>query len=208
MIRVLLATANPHKVREISELLTGLPLDIRTLSDYPELPPFSEDGNSYEENSRKKALWVLDATSELTLADDSGLEVDALDGAPGIFSARFGGQNLSFAEKNSMILSLLKEIPEEKRTARFVCAATLAFPGGRIETFSGACEGVIAHEPRGEQGFGYDPIFLLPEFGKTMAELSSEEKNRISHRARAFQKVRACLFDCLKHPLEPATGTS
>jgi XTP/dITP diphosphohydrolase len=193
MRRVLLATSNPHKVREISELLAGIPLDIRALSDYPGIPTFPEDGKTYGENSLKKALWVMEKTLELTLADDSGLEVDALDGAPGIFSSRFGGEGLSFPQKSEIILSLLAGIPEDRRTARFVCSVTLAFPGGRTETFNGTCEGLIAHEPRGERGFGYDPIFLLPGSGRTMAELSPAEKNEISHRARAVKKARPFL---------------
>jgi len=190
MHRILLATHNPDKAREIKEILSDSTLEILTLEDFPGLGHPKEDGRTYEENSRKKAIWIANNSLQISIADDSGLEIDSLDGIPGIFSARFGGEKISYFERNKKILQMMDEIPEEKRKARFICVATIASPGGEVKSFTGICEGAIATEMRGEFGFGYDPIFLLPELGKTMAEIPSEKKNKISHRAKAFQQIK------------------
>jgi XTP/dITP diphosphohydrolase len=152
-----------------------------------------ESGTTFAENAELKALAYARASGKLTLADDSGLEIDALGGAPGVYSARFAGKEASYEERFRLLLEQLKGLPIEQRTARFRCAITLAEPSGYYQTVEGTLEGVIADAPRGHYGFGYDPIFFIPEFGKTSAELMPEQKNRISHRGRAAQLAAALL---------------
>ncbi len=153
----------------------------------------AENGATYEENARLKACALAKQSGLLTLADDSGLEVNALDGAPGVMSARYAGDSASDAERVDYLLSKLKDVPKEKRTARFRCVIAIARPDGQVEFCDGECNGVIALEPCGKNGFGYDPIFCFPKYGKTMAELPMEIKNHISHRGRAAQKARLLL---------------
>jgi XTP/dITP diphosphohydrolase len=195
---LVLATKNSGKIREIKNALDLPGLRIRSLQDFPDLPEVVEDGQTFLDNAFKKAHSCSQATGKAALADDSGLEVDFLHGAPGVFSARFSGPDATDQTNNQKLLSLLEDVPGEKRTAHFFCQMVLYLPDGTWIQTEGFCPGVIAREPRGTQGFGYDPVFYLPEFGKTMAELPLEEKNRISHRARALEKIRVHLWRILK----------
>jgi len=195
---LVLATKNQGKIREIEKILRMPGLQFRSLLDYPDLPDIQEDGQTFLENAFKKARAYAQATSRPTLADDSGLEVDCLNGAPGIYSARFSGAGATDEANNRKLLSLLEGIPEKKRTARFVCQMVLYLPEGKWIQTEGYCPGTITLAPTGEHGFGYDPVFYLPELNKTMAELPLEEKNRISHRAQALQKIRLYLWKILK----------
>jgi len=193
MPKLLLATSNPGKAMEYRILLYGLGYEITTLAEQGIAEVITESGNSYEQNARLKAIAYAKLSQLTALADDSGLEVDALNGEPGIKSARFAGEAASDAEKMSLLLTRLSGVPWERRTAQFRCVIAIATPEGQCQICVGECPGIIAIEPRGENGFGYDPIFFLPELDKTMAELSSETKNQISHRARASQKARQVL---------------
>ncbi len=191
--KLLLATANPAKAREYSELLKGIPFHLTTLTAEGIKEAVEEKGATLEENARLKVVAYAARSGLLTLADDSGLEVDALGGEPGPLSARYVGKGASDQERIAFLLSRLKEVPWEKRYARFRCVIALALPPGRLELCQGECSGIISFVPKGSQGFGYDPVFYLPELRKTMAELSLEEKNQISHRGRAAQKARQVL---------------
>jgi len=193
MPKLLLATSNPGKIREYRFLLDGLGYQITTLAEEGIAKIVTESGNNYEQNARLKAITYAKLSQITTLADDSGLEVDALNGEPGVKSARFAGEAATDTEKVNFLLAKLNGIPWERRTARFKCVIAIASPGGRTELCYGECHGMIALEAKGENGFGYDPIFFLPEIGKTMAELHLEMKNQISHRARASQKARRVL---------------
>ena len=195
---LVLATRNQGKIREIEKTLDLPLLEIRSLQDFPDLPEVVEDGRTFLENAFKKAQACAQATGRPALADDSGLEVDCLNGAPGIYSARFSGAEATDEANNRKLLSLLEGIPEERRTARFVCRIVLYLSEGKWIQTEGFCPGIIAPRPQGEHGFGYDPIFYLPEFNKTMAEIPLEEKNRISHRAQALRKIRSHLEAILK----------
>ena len=187
--KFLLATSNQAKVGEYRSLLQNLPLELVTPAEQGITTRVSEVGDSLEGNARLKAA-VLAAESQLpALADDSGLEVDALGGEPGRLSARYAGEGASDKDRVSYLLSRLKGVPWQKRSARFRCVIAVATPDGEVEFCSGECRGVITFEPRGEQGFGYDPIFYLPELDKTMAELPLEVKNQVSHRGQAARKV-------------------
>jgi XTP/dITP diphosphohydrolase len=193
MPKLLLATSNPGKISEYRFLLDGLGYQLTTLAEEGIAKIVTESGNSYEQNARLKAITYAKLSQLTTLADDSGLEVDALNGEPGIRSARFAGEAATDEEKVSFLLAKLNGVPWEKRTACFKCVIVIASPGGRTEVCYGECHGTIALEAKGENGFGYDPIFSLPDMGKTMAELPFEIKNQISHRARASQKARQVL---------------
>lgn len=187
---IVVATKNPGKLRELRALLEDLPLEILA----PEaLPDVDETGQTFAENAELKARAAAEWSGRWALADDSGLEVDALDGRPGVYSNRFAGENTTEEQRNRRLLELLEGIPPERRTARYRAAVAIAAPDGRIWISEGACEGVILADPRGENGFGYDPLFLVPEYGRTMAELDPRTKNRISHRARAFAAARSIL---------------
>jgi len=191
--KLLLATNNQAKVREYKSLLHDLPCELVTLAEQGINVSVSEVGESLEENARLKAT-ALAAESQLTaLADDSGLEVDALGGEPGRLSARYAGEGASDRDRINYLLTRLESVPEEKRSARFRCVIAIATPDGKMELCSGECQGFITLTPRGEQGFGYDPIFYLPELGKTMAELPLALKNQVSHRGRAAGQVRRVL---------------
>jgi XTP/dITP diphosphohydrolase len=189
MPKLLLATNNKGKVREYKHMFRDLPLELVSLAELGINTEVDEVGESLEENARLKATVLSRESQLLTLADDSGLEVDVLGGEPGRLSARYAGEGASDRDRVSYLLSRLKDVPPEKRAARFRCVIAIAQPDGEVELCSGECQGVIALEPRGKGGFGYDPIFYLPELGKTMAELSLEEKNRVSHRGRAAREA-------------------
>ena len=193
MIRLLVASNNLGKVREFQTLLEGLPFLLTTLKDAGINVAVDEVGSTYQENAQLKAETYARLSGQLTLADDSGLEVAALGGEPGPRAARYAGENASDRERIDYLLAKLRNVPWEQRKARFCCVIALAIPGCGVEICRGECEGYITLEPKGEKGFGYDPVFYLPEFGKTMAELSLEEKNKISHRARAAKCARAIL---------------
>ena len=187
--KLLLATSNQAKVGEYRSLFQSLPLELVTPVEQGITTRVSEVGDNLEENARLKATLLAAESQLLALADDSGLEVDALGGEPGRLSARYAGEGASDRDRVSYLLSRLKGVPWQKRSARFRCVIAIATPDGEVEFSSGECRGVITFEPRGEQGFGYDPIFYLPELDKTMAELPLEVKNQVSHRGQAARKV-------------------
>lgn len=194
MVRELvLATRNRHKGEELAALLGDLGIRIRTLDEFPDTPEVIEDGETCEANATKKARVIADATGLPAVADDTGLEVDALDGRPGVFAARYAGESATYEDNWRKLLRELSGVPRERRTARFVTVAAMAFPVGGVQVARGVLPGLIAEAPSGTQGFGYDPVFLVPELRKTLAQLSTDEKNRISHRAKAFAKVREIL---------------
>jgi len=192
---ILVATSNPGKIRDFAAAAAPFDIAIATIPKFSFLPQVVEDGITFEENARKKAeSYSLAAPGELVLADDSGLEIDALGGAPGVHSARYGaaqphlaGCNTDDEANNARVLRELKGISEPKRAARFICVLAVARDGHNIKTFRGTAEGVILHAPRGENGFGYDPLFCFPQIGKTFAELSAVEKAQYSHRGAAFR---------------------
>jgi XTP/dITP diphosphohydrolase len=196
--RILLGTSNPGKIAEMIAMLDGLPLMILQPSDVSLKLSVEENGESYLDNATHKALSWSRQSGITTLADDSGLEVDALNGAPGVKSHRFtGNMDASDAERRIYLLQQLHNFPRPW-TAHFICAVAIAIPGGELITGAGSCEGEIIPEERGTNGFGYDPIFLVGDTGKTMAELSTEQKNRISHRARAIASTRPALLERLR----------
>jgi len=197
MIKLLVATNNLGKVREYEALLRGLPLTLTYLAQEGIDIELEETGSTFAENARLKAIAYARVSGLLTLADDSGLEVDALGGEPGTRSARYAGRGASDEDRYRLLLSKLEGVPWERRTARFRCVIAVARPQGEVRTAEGTCEGVIAFEPKGEHGFGYDPVFYMPEHGRTMAELRPEVKNRISHRARAAEGARRILQELL-----------
>ncbi|GBD28261.1 Non-canonical purine NTP pyrophosphatase [bacterium HR31] len=203
MKRIVLATRNEAKSAELQRMLADLPLEVRTLRDYPHVPPLPEEGETYEANARSKALAVARWLNEVALADDSGLEVDYLEGQPGTRSARFLGNDATDEDRNREILRRLEGVPPENRTARYRAVVAVAFPDGRVYTFEGTCEGAIALEPRGTGGFGYDPIFYLPELDRTVAELNPQEKDLISHRGQAVRKAREFLLTLLREQRHP-----
>ncbi len=190
MLEIVLATRNRDKVREIKKILNGINASLLSLDDFPGCPKVVEDGETLEANAKKKALVVSQYTKKLSLAEDTGLEVEVLDGVPGIHSARFAGDNCTYEDNNRKLLKLMEKVSLGERRARFRCVAALAKPNGEVVTCEGVCEGIIDFEMKGKSGFGYDPLFLLPEYGKTFAELGEEMKNKISHRARALAKIK------------------
>ncbi len=187
---IVLATRNKGKLRELEALLVGLPVRVQTLDEYPHVPILPEIGDTFEANARSKALTVARLTGRITLADDSGLEVDMLGGAPGVNSATFLGVTATDEDRNVWVLGKLRGMEEGLRTARYRAVVAVATPDGAVRTFEGTCEGRIADGPRGHEGFGYDPIFFVPAYGRTMGELPPDIKNRISHRARALAAAR------------------
>lgn len=193
MAVLLIATTNRGKLAEYRALLSGLNLELLSIDRAGISQTAREDYSSFEENARSKALFYHGLSGFITLADDSGLEVDALDGEPGVYSSRYAGENASDSDRVNFLLNKLKGIPLERRTARFKCVIAIAAPGGILEVVDGQCDGLISLEPRGENGFGYDPVFYLPEYGRTIAELSAELKNEVSHRGRAARKAREVL---------------
>jgi XTP/dITP diphosphohydrolase len=202
MKTILVATTNPGKLTELSEML-DIDADFKNLADFPGIEEVLEDGNTFEQNAQKKALGYAKATGLWTIADDSGLVIDALDGSPGIHSARFSGEKPGtrtlIDHKNiAKVLELMKDVPVEKRTARFVCSLCLASPEKVLIQTEGEVEGIITKEKIGTSGFGYDPIFFVPKLGKTIAEITPEEKNKISHRGNAINKLKGMLTELLK----------
>lgn len=195
MKQLLVASTNKGKVQEYQSLLAGLPMAVLSLAEMGIHDDVEEHGSTFAENAEIKARAYAQAGGLLTLSDDSGLCVDALGGAPGLFSARYGPDSLARIER---LLSELRDVPDERRTARFVCVIALAEPDGAVHTFEGVCQGRIARQPAGQSGFGYDPIFLVEGYGRTMAELPTEVKNRVSHRGRAIVKARAWLMEWLQ----------
>jgi len=188
--RIVLATNNKHKIREIKNIWVDLPVEILTLKDFPGFPKVEETGRNFEENAIIKATAICGFTNLPSVADDSGLEVDALDQAPGVLSSRFAGEHCSFQDNNRKLLQLMQEIPLEKRGAKFVCVVALAKDLDHIVPVKGEVRGAITFQEMGENGFGYDPLFWIPNLNRTFAQLSLEEKNRISHRAKAFRKAK------------------
>jgi XTP/dITP diphosphohydrolase len=194
MIRELvLATRNRHKGEELAALLGDLGITIRTLDEFPDAPDVVEDGDTCEANAIKKARAIAQFTGLPAVADDTGLEVDALGGRPGIYAARYAGEEATYEDNCRKLLQELMGVPRERRTARFLTVAAIALPSGEVRVAQGTLDGVIAEEASGTLGFGYDPVFLIPELGKTLAQLSADQKNRISHRAKAFTKMREIL---------------
>jgi XTP/dITP diphosphohydrolase len=192
--KLLLGTNNQGKVREYKSLLQGISYEIVTLAEQGITTDVEETGQTLEANARLKATVLAAESQLLSLADDSGLEVDALGGEPGPFSRRHAGEGATDADRINHLLARLKDVPEGKRTARFRCVIAIAKPDGMVEICTGECRGVITTTPKGENGFGYDPVFYLPELGKTMAELPMAVKNQVSHRARAAEKAREVLM--------------
>ena len=192
--KLLVATGNPGKMREVSHILKGLPFRVLSLQNLGLSMTVEETGETFAENAILKANAYCASAGMLTMADDSGLVVDALDGRPGVLSARYGGEGLTDPQRVELLLRELEDVPWEKRTARFRCVIALAWPDGQVETVEGVVEGVIQYEPEGCNGFGYDPIFHLPERGCTTAQLSTSEKNRISHRGQAVRKAAELLM--------------
>ncbi len=200
-MELLVATTNSGKLAEVEAAFKNLPVKVIPLSALSGWPKVVEDGKTFKENALKKARTLAEFSGFLTLADDSGLEVDALDGAPGILSARYSGENANDARNNEKLLRVLAGLPQENRRARFVCVIALCSPisnGGKEWLFHGECEGWIAFEPRGENGFGYDPLFFYPPLGKTFAEIDRETKGRLSHRGKALAKLKRALPPLLR----------
>lgn len=197
-MELVLATRNRDKLREFVDLLADLDVSLCSLQDYPDLEPVIEDGKTLEENAVKKASRIAAATHQLTLADDSGLEVAKLSSRPGVISARFAGEEASYAQNNQKLLSLLEGVPPGGRDACFRCCVAIADSSGLIEVVQGSIRGWIAETPRGSHGFGYDPVFIVPRYGKTFAELDPAVKNRISHRARAVRKAKRVIAEYLQ----------
>ena len=191
--KIVFATSNAGKMREIRELLKDLGAEILSMKEAGVQIDIVEDGATFEANALIKARTVWEQTGGIVLADDSGLEVDALNKEPGVYSARYMGENTSYEIKNWNLIHRLNGVPDEKRTARFVCVIAAVLPNGRTLSVRDTMEGRIAYEPAGEGGFGYDPILFLPEFGKTSAEITMEEKNAVSHRGKALRAMKACL---------------
>ena len=194
---LIVATRNKGKMREVREALKGLGLRIRALSDFRDVPEVEEDGETFVENALKKARYYSKYFGKITLADDSGLEVDSLNGLPGIHSARYAGEKVSTQENNEKLLTKMNGFPPSKRGARFRCVIAVVSPDGRELLAEGSCRGKIGLKEKGRKGFGYDPLFILPNYGKTMAQLPLEEKNRISHRGKALKKIRRMLLSFL-----------
>jgi len=194
MIReVVLATRNRHKAEELVALLGDLGIMIHTLDEFPDAPDVVEDGDTCEANAVKKARVIAEFTGLLAVADDTGLEVDALGGRPGVYAARYAGENATYEDNCQKLLRELTGVPREQRTARFLTVAAIALPSDGIRVAQGTLDGVIAEEAAGTLGFGYDPVFLIPELGRTLAQLSTDQKNTISHRAKAFIQVKDLL---------------
>lgn len=192
MSRIIFATGNAHKMEEIREILDDLDMEVLSMKDAGIKADIVEDGKSFEENAliKARAVFELSGGKDIVLADDSGLEIDYLNKEPGIYSARYMGEDTSYRIKNANLISRLENVADEERTARFVCAVAAVFPGGRQEICIGTFEGRIACQESGENGFGYDPIFYLPDYGCTSAQLDPREKNRISHRGKALRQIR------------------
>lgn len=207
LMSMVVATTNPGKLTELRALLRDLPVEVLTVADVlGDYPAVAEDGDTFEDNARKKARVIAQATHLITLADDSGLEVDALGGRPGVRSARFAKEGATDAENNAALLAMMQDVEESQRTARFRCTIAVEDPWAPEQPIvvEGRCEGTIAPSPSGAGGFGYDPLFVVEGLGRTMAELGAEEKNRLSHRARALAAVRPMLAARVRERLAEA----
>ncbi len=198
MRELLIATRNKGKVREIKDLLKDFKLKITSLDDYPDMPQIEEDGKTFEANAIKKAVTIAMYTKKLTLGEDSGLEVRALGNRPGVYSARFSGPNATDKKNNAKLLRELKSISLKNRQARYRCCAALADGNKIIEVVSGSCPGLITTRSKGKNGFGYDPLFLIPRYNKTFGELPLDVKSKMSHRSRALSKVKKILKEYLR----------
>jgi XTP/dITP diphosphohydrolase len=198
MLELLIATKNQGKLREIRELLSDLDIKITSLADYPHCPEIVEDGKTFAQNALKKAATIALYTGKLVMGEDSGLEVKALKNRPGIYSARYSDPNATDRKNNLKLLRELKNVPLKKRQARYRCYAALVDATGIIDVVSGSCEGVITTKHLGKNGFGYDPLFLIPKYGKTFGQLPSEIKAKMSHRAKALKKLRKSLLKFLQ----------
>ncbi|MBF0531528.1 MAG: XTP/dITP diphosphatase [Candidatus Omnitrophica bacterium] len=198
---LVIATTNQGKLREIKELLAGMEIAITSLKDYPAAPEIVEDGTTFAANALKKAQVIAAYTGKLTMGEDSGLAVDGLGGAPGIYSARFAGPQATDAKNNAKLLRSLRGLPLSKRSCRYHCCIALVDDQGTRATVSGTCGGVIALKPSGSNGFGYDPLFLIPRYGKTFGELDSLIKAKLSHRARALKKLKTTLQEYFARPV-------
>lgn len=196
--KIIFATGNEHKMVEIRMILKDLGMPVVSLKEAGIDVDIVEDGTTFEENARIKATAIAGMTGDIVLADDSGLEIDYLNKEPGIYSARYAGTDTSYDIKNQMLLDRLKGVPDEQRTARFVCAIAAAFPDGTVLTARGTMEGRIGYEIAGENGFGYDPIFFLPEYGMTSAQITPEKKNELSHRGKALRAMRVMMEKKIK----------
>ena len=196
-MRIIFATGNEGKMREIRMIMADLGLEILSMKEAGLFADVDENGTTFEENAVIKAKAIAALCNDIVLADDSGLEVDALNKEPGVYSARYMGEDTSYRIKNENIIERLAGVPEEERTARFVCAIAAVLPDGKVLECKAAMEGRIGYEERGENGFGYDPIFMLPEYGKSTAEISSEEKNELSHRGKALRIMKEKLQEVL-----------
>lgn len=192
-MKIVIASSNRAKIHEIEQICASMPIGFLSLSTFSNPPRIIEDGKTFEENAIKKAIRISEFTGLWSLADDSGIEVDALNSAPGIFSSRYAGENATDEENNTKLLRELAKVPLEKRNARYMAVVALASPEKIEAVTEGVCEGIIGFAPRGTSGFGYDPLFIVPEYGKTMAELGLEIKNKISHRAKAVLKMMEIL---------------
>lgn len=189
-MKIVAATNNQNKLKEFFQILDKTGVNLVSLKQMNLDVEVVEDGETFEENALKKAKEICKLCGEISLADDSGLEVDYLDGQPGVYSARFSGADSTPQKNNQKLLSLLQGVPKEKRTARFICVIAVAFPDGRTILSRGECEGIITDELLGEHGFGYDPLFFYPPYNKTFGQLSKEEKDSVSHRGRALEKIK------------------
>lgn len=198
MKRIIFATGNAGKMREIREILADLPVQVVSMKEAGIQADIVEDGKTFSENAVIKAKAIMEMTGEVVLADDSGLEIDYLNKEPGIYSARYMGEDTSYRIKNANLIERLSGVPDEKRTARFVCAIAAAFPDGTVKITEGTIEGRIGYEEKGENGFGYDPIFYVPEYGCSTAQLSEAEKNKISHRGKALTNMKEILKAALE----------
>lgn len=192
-MKIIFATNNQDKMKEIHAIMADFPMEIVSLKEAGIHADVEENGKTFEENAVIKAEAICKLTGHVTIADDSGLEIDALGGEPGIYSARYMGEDTSYRVKNKNLIDRLEGVPDEERTARFVCAVAAAFPDAPTQTVRGTIEGRIGYEEAGENGFGYDPIFYLPEYGCTTAQLDPDAKNAISHRGRALEKIKPVL---------------
>ncbi|MCI5511875.1 MAG: XTP/dITP diphosphatase [Oliverpabstia sp.] len=193
MDKIIFATGNAGKMKEVREILKDLNVEVLSMKEAGIQADVEENGKTFQENAVIKAREIMKISGEVVLADDSGLEIDYLNKEPGIYSARYMGEDTSYRIKNGNLIERLQGVPDEKRTARFVCAIAAAFPDGSVETTEGTIEGRIGYEEKGENGFGYDPIFYVPEFGCTTAELTGEQKNQISHRGKALEAMKEIL---------------
>lgn len=195
MKKIIFATGNADKMKEIREILSDSGLEILSMKEAGIACEAEENGATFEENARIKATAIAARTDAIVLADDSGLEIDALNKEPGVYSARYMGEDTSYQVKNREILKRMENVEREKRTARFVCAVCAVFPDGEVHTVRGTIEGMIGYEPKGENGFGYDPIFYVPEYGCSTAEMTREQKNEISHRGKALREIKKVLMN-------------